>query len=81
MRTDYKRSTSGTYEASNSAFPTQGTATATERREYSVDRSETPTGMDSAQRDQYERMSPEGKEYVDRQMEAYDAICEGSSEC
>lgn len=59
----------------------QGTATAAERELYSDDLAPTATGMNSEQSSQYEQMSSEGKEYVDRQMEAYDALCARSSEC
>jgi hypothetical protein len=59
----------------------QGTATADEREIYSLDQAPNAPGMNSEQREQYEQMSSEGKEYVDRQMEAYDAMCAGSSEC
>ena len=32
----------------------------------------TPSGLTSEQRDRYNNLSPEGKEYVRKQMDAYD---------
>jgi hypothetical protein len=31
-----------------------------------------PSGLDSAQKDKYNNLTPEGKKYVDDQMRAYD---------
>ncbi|WP_133365630.1 hypothetical protein [Qipengyuania sediminis] len=38
-------------------------------------------GMTAEQREAYEGLSPEGKEYVNREMEKFDEYCSQTSDC
>lgn len=60
---------------------TGGTATESEREAYSVDLYDKPSGLNSAENERYEKMSKEGQEYVDEQMEQYDRLCAQSNNC
>lgn len=59
------RSTAPTYQAST------------------VEPSSSPSaaGLTSEQRERYDDLSPEGKEYFDSQMQKYDEVCAGRSDC
>lgn len=67
-------------DASDSAY-VGGTATPAERKAYSRDIYSKPEGMTGEQKDRYEKMAPEGQEYVDEKMKQYDDLCSRSSEC
>jgi len=58
-----------------------GTATALERKAYSKDLYDRPTGLSGQSMARYDTLPTEAQEYVDEKMAMYDAACARSNAC